>query len=65
MGKYIYSNIGNDIKSCNGEIWANDDEEAIVHGKEGRAIVIYKMILQDRKQVGWELLYTNPQLFKH
>ena len=65
MAKYKYSTISTEERLCNGEIFADNDEQAIKIGKEGKAQAIYRMITKGLKVVGWEKIYNNPSGIKH
>jgi hypothetical protein len=65
MARYKYATTSSEEKFCNGEIWANSDEQAIVIAKEAKAQVVFKAIIKDAQIVGWERIYYNPSAIKH
>jgi len=65
MPRYKYSTISTEEELCNGEIFANDDDEAIKIGKEGRAQVIFRAVTKDLKIAGWKEIYKNPTAVRH
>lgn len=65
MAKYKYSNIFGREDFCNGEIWANSDEEAIKIAKEAKAYILLKSIVENLQIVGWKKIYHNPNDTKH